>query len=286
MKLVKLSIKRAAAVAKITAASTATATSTVKPKARRACHGNDNKMGEAVEEWDRIKNLPNAPKKKQFANSRGINPATFQKYAHNDLVKRRVVGSKIGRPSLVTNNNAELVIHHAIRAGSANDGITTNDIIHTLQKIQPELAPQQAKNYVQRTLKKKTKDMIKPRPVKAQEDTHKMQEMVGKEEDGDDNDDNAKRAVEFGIQKMKVYLEHLISQVDDIVDIDIGGSDKESVEIDVVELEEATDATANYAPIFTKKLVILTTNAQLIERSLNELGKDNNLWVWVSICSC
>ena len=118
------------------------------------------------------------------------------------------------------------------------------------------------------------------------EDKHKIQEMIGKGGDGKDNDDDARKAKEFGIQ-MKEYLVHLNSRVDSIVDFGIGSSDNESVETgDVDDLEQLSESTTNYAPIFTKKLVILTTNAQLIERSLNELVKENNLWVWVSICSC
>ena len=89
-------------------------------------------MGEAVGEWDRIKILPNRPTKKAFAKSRGINPHSFQKYAHNDLSKRRTIGSKAGKPSIVTDDNAEFVIQHAIRADRANDGFTASQVIHNL----------------------------------------------------------------------------------------------------------------------------------------------------------
>ena len=147
LQLVTLSTQSAASVAaKIAAANGLPAASTAKPKAKRKCHGNDDKMGEAVGEWDRIKILPNRPTKKAFAKSRGINPHSFQKYAHNDLSKRRTSGSKAGRPSIVTDGNAEFVIQHAIRADRANDGFTASQVIHNLQQLQPELAPLQASN--------------------------------------------------------------------------------------------------------------------------------------------
>ena len=59
---------------------------------------NLKKMKEAVEEWDRIKDTVRAPPSKAaFAKLRGIPPYTFHKYAHNDVTKRRRLGSKLGR---------------------------------------------------------------------------------------------------------------------------------------------------------------------------------------------
>ena len=113
---------------------------------------------------DRIKIFPNPPKKKGFAKSRGINPHSFQKYAHNDLSKRRTIGSKAGKPSIVTDGNAEFVIQHTIYADRANDGFTARKIIHNFQQLQPELDPDQASNYMHRTLKVKSNGRIKSEP--------------------------------------------------------------------------------------------------------------------------
>lgn len=80
-------------VGKIAAAAAAAA----KPKGKRRRYDNDDKMGEWVREWDRIKNLPNPPSKTAFAKSKGLPPDTFQKYAHNDPAKRRKLGGGPGR---------------------------------------------------------------------------------------------------------------------------------------------------------------------------------------------
>ena len=74
----------------------------------------DDRMKDAVEEWDNIMRLwkngeldmdkwgrvftRGKPSKRKFAAEfKNINPDTFQRYAHDDLTKRRKIGTKLGR---------------------------------------------------------------------------------------------------------------------------------------------------------------------------------------------
>ena len=99
--------------------------------------------------------------------------STFEKYTHPDPSKRRTFDRGMGRPSNVSNQNAEFLVQHTIRNDRANTGLTKTDIIQNLQELQPEMAPDQAKNYIHRTFKKVAKGRLKPKAVKAQKTTSK-----------------------------------------------------------------------------------------------------------------
>ena len=55
-------------------------------------------MTDAVAQWDALQGTKDAPSSKaKFAESKSIPPFTFYKYSHNDLSKRRKIGSQLGR---------------------------------------------------------------------------------------------------------------------------------------------------------------------------------------------
>ena len=122
----------------------------------RINHSNDQKMQKAVADWD-AHPREGSPSKSLFAKEMGINTQTFQKYVTDDVSKRRKIGGKVGRASLVTKDSAEFLIQNTIRADRANDGHSKFQVMCNLMDIQPELAPDQAKNYINRTWKKNTR---------------------------------------------------------------------------------------------------------------------------------
>ena len=165
---------------KVNGKSTAPAKKKSSPEKKRTNHSKDDKMKKAVEEWDAIKakNLPFPPSMAEHANKNGIKVKTFEKYACSDRSKRRKIGSQSGRKSIVSEDNAEFLIQHTIRADRANEGLTQTQVQHNLETLQPELLPKQAKNYIARTFKKKAVGKIKPRPVKAQKTTAKRSQCT------------------------------------------------------------------------------------------------------------
>eukprot|EP00581_Thalassiosira_minuscula_P002881 CAMPEP_0183738038 /NCGR_PEP_ID=MMETSP0737-20130205/53675_1 /TAXON_ID=385413 /ORGANISM="Thalassiosira miniscula, Strain CCMP1093" /LENGTH=275 /DNA_ID=CAMNT_0025972485 /DNA_START=30 /DNA_END=857 /DNA_ORIENTATION=- len=119
-------------------------------------HARDDKMKNALEEWDRIKNSDEVPTKAAFARARGIEPRTFTRYARDDPSKRPKIGQR-GNRSLVSADTAQLLALHYADGGNGDDDTsppTSREVIDSLMLLQPELTPAQAANYVQRTWKK------------------------------------------------------------------------------------------------------------------------------------
>ena len=103
---------------------------------------------------------------------------TFTKYVHSDDKKRRAPGCAPGRNSNVSSENCEFLIQHTIHADRANDGFTQTQVVQNLQQLEPDLSFNQAKNYIHRTLKKKSECRIKRRHVKAQQTTSKRSQCT------------------------------------------------------------------------------------------------------------
>mmetsp|Transcript_38277 Transcript_38277/g.92336 ORF Transcript_38277/g.92336 Transcript_38277/m.92336 type:complete len:312 (-) Transcript_38277:1658-2593(-) len=98
---------------------------------------------------------------------------TFCSYVTDNVAERLIPGARKGKNSLVSSDNREFLIQHAIRHDRANEGLSTEQIIANTMQIQPDLSRDQAKNYVVRTWKKYTKGGLKAKPVKAQKTTSK-----------------------------------------------------------------------------------------------------------------
>jgi hypothetical protein len=130
----------------------ATKTSTVAVSAppptknKRTNHTVNGAMANAVEEWFRIKDEPNAPSKAAFARQKQLKPNTFKKYVHDVPEKRQKLGRHAGRPSLLSESNSQFLMQHTIRADHANNCLTPAQIIENMSTLQPELSQQQSKN--------------------------------------------------------------------------------------------------------------------------------------------
>ena len=70
------------------------------------------------------------------------------------------------------------MIQHTIRADRANNGFTQLQVIANCQKLNENMSHTQAKNFVQRTFKKKAQGRLKPQPVKAQKTTLKRSQYT------------------------------------------------------------------------------------------------------------
>ena len=80
---------------------------------------------------------------------------TLQNYAQNDDSKRRNIGGRFVKPSVVSASNVEFSVQHTIRADRANAGLTTANVSRALLQLQPEIKPTQARNHTYRTFKVK-----------------------------------------------------------------------------------------------------------------------------------
>ena len=72
---------------------------------------------------------------KYFALSKGIMTSTFQKYAHNYARKRRNIGGRVGKPSVVSASNVEFAVQHTIRADRSNKRITAANVVQALLQM-------------------------------------------------------------------------------------------------------------------------------------------------------
>ena len=104
----------------------------------------------------------------KFAHSKGISPYTFQNYVCKDEVKRRKVDVQAGRKSIVSANNTDFLADVFVRTDQANDGLTCQESISTLQDIDPKLTLIQAQRYFGRTFFKKNIIKVNKRLIKAQ----------------------------------------------------------------------------------------------------------------------
>ena len=76
--------------------------------------------------------------------------------ACNDKSKRIPLGSKPGVPTIVADENFELLFQLTINAdGRAKKEWTSGEVINKLLMLQPELERKQAENYVNNTFPKK-----------------------------------------------------------------------------------------------------------------------------------
>lgn len=148
-----------------------------RPAGKRTNYSTDNKMSEAVEEWF---SLPPEQRKSKakFARDRGLGTQSFTRRVRDDPKKRLAVDAKAGRKSLLSSNAAEFLVQHTILADRANNGFAPADVVENLLEMQPQIAPEQARNYVKRTFKKMAKGRLKPRPVKAQKTTSKRSQIT------------------------------------------------------------------------------------------------------------
>lgn len=130
--------------------------------------------------WDNIKNKPGVPSMTKYAMGAGYPISTFIAYVHKDISKRQKFGVKVGRKYVIIESSTEFLIQHkhTIRSDRANDDRTPTQLIKNCLMLQPNLKPEQVKNFANRTFRKKLAERIKSRPVKSQKTTVKRSQMI------------------------------------------------------------------------------------------------------------
>lgn len=141
----------------------AAAASSEKEKRKRTDHSKDDKMKNAVEEWDRIKGQEGCPSKNAFARERGIKHQTFHKYVADDPAKRRKIDCRIGKASIISKQTSDILAQQIFGEDEESDTHTSGTIVAVLMQLQPELTHTQASNYVSRTWMKKYGGRLKKR---------------------------------------------------------------------------------------------------------------------------
>ena len=139
---------------------------------------NTNDLEKVIKEWEgkgpATKDTQGKPLSLfKFAHSKRILPYTFQKYAFKDKEKRLKVVVQDRRKSIVSTNNTDFLSDMVVRADRANDRITHQESISTLQELEPKLTHIQSKRYFVQTFFKNNAGKVKKRLVKAQQTTTK-----------------------------------------------------------------------------------------------------------------
>jgi hypothetical protein len=109
-------------------------------------------LKEAVALYD-LKMMQGDPwKKSDVAKKFGLHPCTFGKYAHDDHSKRLNIGSNVGRPSIVTEEDREFMVQTIVRSDRANQGMRCSDAVNNLVRLTENtkklLSKPQASNWV------------------------------------------------------------------------------------------------------------------------------------------
>ena len=104
----------------------------------------------------------------KFAHSKGISPYTFQKYACKDKAKCQKFGVQAGWKAIVSANNTDFLSCIVVPADRANDGLTRQGSISSLQELETNVTHIQAQKYFEETFFKRNVGKMKKSPVKAQ----------------------------------------------------------------------------------------------------------------------
>ena len=144
----------------------------VKPPTRKRINwSQDPRLPIAVSEWLAGPPLDAFGKpmtKGAFSKLHGIPNSTFREYVRDDSSLRRPLGIAPGRKPIISDHHSNLLCQVAIRADRANCGLTTGELEDKMQIIEPDLSLKQIRNYRSRTFKKKSKSILKPKTVIAQ----------------------------------------------------------------------------------------------------------------------
>ena len=129
----------------------------------------DPRMSDAVPEWDNARPLIDGVpiSMNLFATQKGIPKATFHDYAVSDKKKRKPSGGHVGRPSILSNHQSEVLCQVAIWADRANQGLIPAQLQAKMQTLTPDITMKQAQNH-QQTFKIRHDGRLKCKAVRAQ----------------------------------------------------------------------------------------------------------------------
>lgn len=146
--------------------------------AKRKDWSKDPTLEEAVKFFDNSRGEDKPLSANKVAAKFNLPPSTFKRYVSIDKSKRLKIGTKVGRKSILSEENSQFLCQVAIRADRANDGLTPADMIAKIQRVQPELTEKQAANHYSRSFLKKHKGKLKSKPVKAQKTTSRRSQCT------------------------------------------------------------------------------------------------------------
>jgi hypothetical protein len=62
----------------------------------------------------------------------GIKPKTFSFYVCDNVAKRKTIGSKPGRKSIINASDTEFIVQHTARADHVNEGLSTKEVVQNI----------------------------------------------------------------------------------------------------------------------------------------------------------
>ena len=153
--------------------SVATKTSTVAVSAppptknKRTNYSVNGAMANAVEEWFRIKDAPNAPSKAAFARQKQLKPDTFKKYVHDVPEKRRKLGRHAGTVFVAAYHPSRSCQQrsHSCTDHRKYDHPPARTITTTVQKSLPPYVHQEACRQVEAKASQGSKNYIKAKSM-------------------------------------------------------------------------------------------------------------------------
>ena len=95
-----------------------------------------------------------------------------------DKSKPQKIGATVGNPSLLSEQNSDLLAQVAIWYDRANEGLTPNNIRNNMLRLQPELSFEQPKTHYHKTFLGKHVGRLKQKPVKAQKTSSKRSQCT------------------------------------------------------------------------------------------------------------
>jgi hypothetical protein len=98
---------------------------------------------------------------------------TFQKYLRGKEDSRIIIWYALGRPRLITKEDAPFVVDVLARKDRANEGLSMAEALSMIQDVLPKLSREQVYNSFKRKILAKNKSVLKAKPVVAQSTTTK-----------------------------------------------------------------------------------------------------------------
>jgi hypothetical protein len=117
-----------------------------------------NNIANAVAFYEQHKQAGDPWKKSAVAKRFNIAPRTFSNYVHEDPTKRIAIGARVGRQSIVSDEDKEFMVQLAVRADRANQGLTSKELAQNLMQLtetsRRPLTKEQSSGFVYKTLRK------------------------------------------------------------------------------------------------------------------------------------
>jgi hypothetical protein len=118
----------------------------------------------------------------QFAFVVDIPYSNLKKYMCEDLAKHRRLGVGSGRQPLLAPRDQDCIQNVMARKDRANDGANMQESVDLIQYLVPELSNMQARKHLARTLLNGDTNIVKSKPIVAQQTTTKRSNITVKQQ--------------------------------------------------------------------------------------------------------